>query len=89
MFTIRPFENTDADYAMMTAIDTAVFMEFPRTAEEWRHDDASRSQDYLFCREMIELNGEVIAFGEYGQSQFNFHPQKYNFYRMPRKTHLL
>jgi len=89
MFTIRPFEDTAVDYESVRAIHAAVFAEFPRTVAEWRHNDASRSQEHLFRREMIELDGEVIAFGEYGQSQhsYSFHPQKYNFFVLVHPEH--
>lgn len=77
MLGIRPFESTDADYEALIAIDSAVFPEHPLSVDEWRHQDSARSPDKLFHRDMIERDGEVIAFGEYRQGS---NPQKYFFH---------
>jgi len=79
MFTIRPFEPTDADYQAMEAIDRAMFPEYPRSANEWRYFDQTRNPRYFYHRDMIEFNGDVIGFGSYSQMSWSFHPQKYLF----------
>jgi len=79
MFTIRPFDFSDADYAAMMVIDNAVFPQYAMTADAWRHIDETRPAKCLFHRDMIEVNGEPVAFGDFGQSQWAFHPHKFNF----------
>jgi mycothiol synthase len=68
MFTFRPFDYTDADYKAMTLIDSALFPEYPMTAEQWQHIDDTRSPEHFFRRDMIERDGEPVAFGFYEQS---------------------
>ncbi|MBN1964599.1 MAG: GNAT family N-acetyltransferase [Anaerolineae bacterium] len=86
MFTIRPFDASDADYAIFAAIDTAYYP-YPLGEETLRHFDATRSPDLLFHRDMIERDGQVIAFGEYGHLQWAYHPDKYNFYLVVHPNH--
>jgi mycothiol synthase len=80
MFTIRAFEKNDTDYQMMTNIDAAIFPEYERTADEWRHMDETLDPKYPHHRDFIEFGGKVIAFGEYGQSIWHYHPRKYFLY---------
>ena len=80
MFTIRPFTETDADYTLMTTIYAAALPEQARTAAEWRHNDELLDPHYPYQRDLIEWNGQVIAYGEYGQHSEHYHPQKYFFY---------
>ena len=59
MFTIRPFDYSDADYEVMYLIDKAIFPQYEITAAEWKHMDESRDPKYLFQREMIALDGDM------------------------------
>jgi mycothiol synthase len=79
MLNIRQFNATDADYNTIVAINTAIVSEKFRSAESWRYTDESRDQKYMYHRDMIEIGGQVIAYGDYGQTQWSFHPQKYFF----------
>jgi GNAT superfamily N-acetyltransferase len=79
MLTIRPFEPTEADYQAMEALDRAMFPQYPRAAEEWRYYDQARNPKYFYHRDMIEFDGDVIAFGSYSQMPWSYHPQKYHF----------
>lgn len=76
MLTIEAFPYTDEAYQVMAAIDAAVFGDHPVPVEELKHDDATRNPDFLFQRDLIRRDGEVIAFGAYGQNQWAYHPQK-------------
>lgn len=84
MIDIRPFESTDADYEALIAIDSAVFPEHPLSVDQWRHKDSTRSPDKLFHRDMIEHDGEVVAFGQYRQGS---HPHKYFFHVFVHPDH--
>lgn len=79
MLTIRPFDHTETDYQTFATIDRAAFPTYPISVEEWKHFDATRDPKLLFQREMIERDGVVVAYGNYGQSQWAFHPEKYDF----------
>jgi hypothetical protein len=70
MFTIRPFDYSEADYAALHAIDAAAYPEYKMSLADWRHLDATLDPEFLFCREMIERDGGVVAFGEYRQGPF-------------------
>ncbi len=48
----------------------------PLSLDEWKHTDGARSPDYLFRRDLIRRGDEVVAYGEYGQNRWAFHPQK-------------
>jgi mycothiol synthase len=78
MFTIRPFDYSEADYAALHAIDAAAYPEYKMSLADWRHLDATLDPEFLFCREMIERDGGVVAFGEYRQGPWMYHPEKYN-----------
>lgn len=89
MFTIRDFDGSDADYEALVAIDTAVFGEYPMTADQWRHIDTTRDPELPFHRNMIEQDGQVVAMGDYGQTKYAFHPRKFvfNVYVHPDHEH--
>jgi mycothiol synthase len=55
MFTIRSFEPSDAEYKALAAIEQAVWPEYPDTADEWKHRDATRDSKYLFQRFVVTL----------------------------------
>ncbi len=76
MLTIEPFPYTDEAYQVMAAIDAAVFGGHPVPVEELKHDDATRNPDFLFRRDLIRRDGDVIGFATYGQNQWAYHPQK-------------
>lgn len=86
MFTIRPFDFSDADYAIMTAIDTA-FYPYPLGEETLRHFDTSRDPKLFFQRDMILRDGQVVAFGEIKHLPWAYHPDKYDFYLVVHPDH--
>ena len=77
MITIEPFEYSEEAYAIAIAINAAVFDEPPEPIEEWRHEDEAWDKDYPFFRDWVKRDGVIIGYVETFQSQFAFHPQKY------------
>lgn len=75
--SIRAFEGTAADYAAVVALNNICFPENPDSVEEWRHWDSTRTARIKHQRWIAELNGEAVGFGEYGQSESMYHPQKF------------
>lgn len=78
MISIRPFDYSDEDYRKAIDIDAAIFDEPPEPVEDWKHDDANRSADYPYYRDLIVRDGQVIGFVETYQSRYAYHPQKYH-----------
>jgi len=54
-----------------------VWPERPRTPEGWAEADRNRHPKCKFQRWVAEVNGEVVGFATYGQSIFDFHPQRF------------
>lgn len=77
MVAIRPFTYTDDDYRAAIAINAAVFNEPPDSLAEWKHDDQTLNPDYPYYRDMVLRDETVIGYVETYQSQFAYHPQKY------------
>ena len=77
MYNIRPFEPTNSEYEQAYAIRVVALPRFPTTLQSFKHWDNTRDPDYLFYRDVIEQEGQIIAYGVYGQSQWSYHPDKY------------
>ena len=77
MLTIQPFSYSDDDYRVAIAIDAAIQGEAPESLAEWKHYDESRSKEYAYYRDLVQRDGTIIAFVETYQSQFYYHPQKF------------
>lgn len=75
--TIRPFEATESEYEQIVALQNAVWPDEFATVENLRHRDNHRDTAFLFQREVIEKDGELVACGRYAQWPWAFHPQKY------------
>ena len=78
MITIRPFAYTDAEYEAIAAIEGAMFGDHSVSIEEWKHDDQNRDPDYPFQRDLIFKHDMLVAFVEYRQIRWAYHPQKYD-----------
>lgn len=85
MFTVQPFTYSEADYAAMMIVDTAVFADLPMGLEVWQHIDKTRPPDLPYHRDLLYQDGEIVAWGEYGQNQWSYHPRKFfwNVYVIP------
>lgn len=77
-FTVRPFQESEADYGALTALQNAVWPDFPSTVEEWRHRDETRDPRYLFCRFVAEVQGRMVAVGHYCEPWWSMEPGKYH-----------
>lgn len=75
---IRPFSADD--YPAVVAIHNSlniVWPEQPRTPEGWAEADRNRDPKCKFQRWVAVKDGEVVGFGSYGQSSFDYHPQRF------------
>lgn len=72
---IRPFNPTDEEYEAVVALNNTVWPSAFSTVETWQHRDQAR--DFFYHREVIEKNGEIVAFGTHAQWPWSFHPRKY------------
>ncbi len=72
---IRPF--TPDDYPAITAVNNAVYTEYPESEEEMRFRDEHRDPKCKFRRWVAERDGRVVAVGAYGQYAGMYHPRKF------------
>jgi GNAT superfamily N-acetyltransferase len=77
MFTIRPFEPTEANYEAFAALERAVWPEYPDTVEEWKHKDATRDPHYFFQRFVVLVGDETVASGLCCEPWWALKPGKY------------
>lgn len=76
---IEPFESTEGNYEVVSNIYNAVWPDDPRTSEEIKKTDASLDGNYLFRRVVISKKGQIVAYAEYGQSPWAYHPRRFWF----------
>lgn len=74
---IRDFKKHDAEYEQIVAIHNANWPNLAFTVEEWKHDDETRNPEFLFQRLVVELEGKIVAYGDYGQPAWSYKPGKY------------
>ena len=75
---VRTF--TPDDYPAIVSIHNSlniVWPEKPRTSEAWAEADRNRNPKCKHQRWVAVKNGEAIGFGSYGQSSFDYHPQRF------------
>ncbi len=77
MLNIRTCGKTDAEYEAIVAIHNAVMPRNTVTVKEWKHWDKARNPDFMYHREVVELDGKIVAVGFYRQFQWSYHPDKY------------
>jgi hypothetical protein len=87
MFTIRPFNYSEADYEALEAVEKLVFDEFARPAQQWRHFDEIRNSELVYQRDVIEADGVVVAIGDYGHWPWAYHPRKFRMLLMVHPEH--
>ena len=76
---IRNF--TENDYPAIVDIHQSLdisWPERPRTPEGWAEIDRRRNPKCKFQRWVAEVDGSVVGYGAYGQSIFEYHPQRFN-----------
>lgn len=76
--TIRPFAASDADYAGVCAVHLANYPDLPFSPANMRHRDR-RDPKFLLRRWVAEVDGEIVAVGEFSHNHWVFHPQKFDF----------
>ena len=78
MYSIRPFEPTDAEYEAVVAVNNVAWPEEPNTVENWKHNDNERNLKYLFQR-FVAVNGDgcIVAEGACWESAWSYVPGKY------------
>jgi ribosomal protein S18 acetylase RimI-like enzyme len=67
---IRPFEKTDAEYAACVGISNANWPEELSAPESWKHNDEHRNPNSLFQRVVGEVDGKIVAYSSYGESDW-------------------
>ena len=75
---VRTF--TPDDYPAIVSIHNnlkIVWPEKPRTPEGWAEADRNRNPKCKYQRWVAFNNGGVAGFGSYGQSSFDYHPQRF------------
>lgn len=78
MYTIRPFENTEQDYAAYVAIKNAAWPDEPTTVELTRHNDNDRNPKYLKQRFIVETDDkQIVATGSVWENAWAYVPGKY------------
>lgn len=79
MYTIRPFIRSDAQYRTLVTIRNAAYPSQPMSVDTLKHIEATLDPNYLYQCELIERDGEMIAYGFYIQPTWAYHPNKYFF----------
>ncbi len=74
---IRPFERTDEEYRSCVDIANANWPEEKSAPESWQHRDKHRNPKFLFQRVVGEVDGKIVAFSSYGESEWAYVPGKY------------
>ncbi|NJN81922.1 MAG: GNAT family N-acetyltransferase [Caldilineaceae bacterium] len=77
MYTIRPFEPTDAEYESVVAVYNAAWPDDPSTVENWKHNDTHRDPQYLHRRFVIENQAKLVATGSFYEISWSHQPGKY------------
>lgn len=79
MFTIRPFQPTDAEYDSIHLVEKAVYPENATSTAEMKHGDASRPPEQFFQRWVAVQDGRLVAFGSVSQPPQFSEPGRYRF----------
>jgi mycothiol synthase len=77
MLTIRPFTGSDADYAALAAIVSAVWPDRAASIPTLRHFDHCHGNGYFFQRFVSEQGYSLVGYCEYGEPADSYRPGKY------------
>lgn len=61
--TVRPFDGSDADYAILVTIQNAAWPDDTMTESLWRHNEATRDKSHFWQRLIVEDDGQPVLFG--------------------------
>ncbi len=75
--TLRAFDNTLAEYAILAEIHEAAWGEAWLDAENRQRQDAGRNAKFFFQRVVATMNEKVVAQAAYGEDAWNHTPGKY------------
>lgn len=78
MVTIRPFSETDQEYAMLVAIHNAVWPAEPTTVDYVRYRDQIWPQAYFIQRLVAEADDQIVATASYCETHWSYRPGKYD-----------
>lgn len=74
--TMRIREFDSGDYEAVVEVSNRVYVEYPETADEWRHNDEHRDPKCRWQRFVAQDGGAIVGFAYYGHAPYMFHPQK-------------
>lgn len=75
--TIRPFQETAADYARLVEVLNAMWPDVSTSAEAMIHGDQARDRNYFYQRVMVDADGQSAATGMAGETPWSYQPGKY------------
>lgn len=79
MFTIRPFQPTDAEYEAIALVEKVVYPDNAESAADFKHGDAIRKPEQFYQRWVVEQDGRLIAFANTNQPTDTAEPDRYRF----------
>ena len=79
MLSVRPFDFSEGDYGAWVAISNTVWPESPTTVGSLKQRLETRDPNYLYQMLMVELDGEIVGYGYYGENPWSHQPGKYDF----------
>ncbi len=68
MMKIRPFHPTDSEYQAILQLRNRIQPANPSSLAIWKHNDQTRDPHDNFHRIVVEKEGELIAYGEFGET---------------------
>lgn len=76
-YTMRQYEQTDADIAILNQIYNAMYPENAESFEQTKRQEDIWEARYFKHRDVIEKDGTPVAVGTVLHTPWSFHPQKY------------
>ena len=73
---IRPF-NPDTDYPAAVAVHNAIWPDQPINVAGLKDGDRRRDKRYFKARQIVEIDGTVVAIGKYEEPAWFYKPGKY------------
>ncbi|MGB1253263.1 MAG: GNAT family N-acetyltransferase [Candidatus Promineifilaceae bacterium] len=74
---IRPFDNSESEYAAITAVQNAAHPDQLLSAAGLQHTDQQRSAFFFFERYVAIVDEQIVAHGEIGHTEWSYRPNKY------------
>ncbi len=77
MFTIRPFQKTDADYEAIAVVRNAIWPDDLFSAEELRYQDEIVDPKYFYERFVVTIDEQIVAFADCHEVWWSYSAGKY------------